>query len=465
MKGNVDESNGHHLVSLERVEQTASQQYCHNTSIRTDNFSNIQDNDAMVHLRSNGHQQNGCRKPNNNVNHDFVHIKQENMPRELKKLSEPFMNYPKVPLPPGRNQQKPNPHPRQTSGNAIRKEQQSQNCKERQAVERNLRMLSDAGNNLRQEREEQGTFDQTFRQQAQQEPGYHWQGKENQCGRGGALTAKTADSRPLPKPSSNTYNRDHGNLYNGELSGEQLNRDNTYNAMHQEKRGQHVYQNFGYDNEEDAGDFLAEYDDLSEQGEREFQARPSPIKLYGSSNGYTPQNAAAMVSCNRGDCGEESNEQEENLGHILVLPPQRSSNMSTGEYSSLDKSAFEKAYIKDCQKKGILDDHVRLASEARTVARDKAWKLYKFLTPAFMEYDSQMATMIMEEMGLYTNPYDGVFQSHLWTRIKKDVLTGHGQARSGATQRIQKAFFGELKESVALKLVETHFSNTLFRSA
>jgi len=471
MNGNVDGSN-EEIESLATMQPEggmkssfpiSQQQRRHNFLSSANTISNGENSETMPHLRSGGYVQNAARKPTNNGGGVSNQKLGNYVAREVRELREPFLNYP------GQEQgKKPKPQApiRKTNASGNKhsdlKRQQTQNMDPSKGqcegfADRNLLMLSDAGSNLRDsEQQEQGTTDLKL---------YHRHEKENQYSRG-PKTAMTADSRPLTNHNNSVYTSVPVN--NTQPLQPVMIQVSNYNRAHTEERFvQDIYHNDSecvpsYRNQEDHNqedDFLAECDDVSDEGQ-DFQGVPSPIKTYAN-NSYSPPAVsndgarnAAFVSCNRGDYGngkqkqhELCNQQEENLGHVFV-PDRGSSNASTGDYSSLDKSAIEKAYIRDCQKKGIMDDQLRLSSEARMVARDKAWKLYKFASSSLMEYDSPMATMIMAEMGKLTDPYDSVFQSQLWTRIKRDVLTGIGQARSGSTQRIQKAFFGKFVRSL-----------------
>jgi len=484
---------------------TSQQDECHNILTCAKNYSNgehIENSDTMPHLRSNGYVQNTLRNKQNSNGGLVVRsqglgiVKRESVAREVRELTEPFLNYQgqeqrkKPPKPQGpflnknvngtqpvleqKHQQDVNIKHQDQTRNGERQEQRKKAPKKhgpfqtknvhgtQQVLEqnhqrdanfkhqqeqtrngekyngptasegvsgRNLQMLSDAGSNLRdREQKDQGT-----------KITHHHQGKENDSIRG-PKTATTAAARTLQLAQT-------ASTYKNYVQTQDEKYNHCYYQHHEADMNASVCSS--YDNQEDAGDFLQECDDVSDEG-GDFQGDPAPTSIYGS--GYIPVDynheeacAAARVSCNQGERGNEEHRLgnvEENLGNIFI-PARGGSNASTEDHSSLDKSVFEKAYILDCQKKGILDDQFRLSSEARMVAREKAWKLYKFASPALMEYDSPMATMIMAEMGKLSSPYDSVFQSSLWTRIKKDVLIGIGQARSGSTQRIQKAFFGK----------------------
>lgn len=101
------------------------------------------------------------------------------------------------------------------------------------------------------------------------------------------------------------------------------------------------------------------------------------------------------------------------------------------------------AYCNYLQRSGYGDDDERRASEVRSVTRSVGWKEYKLLNKSDLEYDSTFAKLILSELGLYPMKKDLVLIKANWTRIKRDVKDGMSQARSSATQKLQKSFFGK----------------------
>ena len=116
--------------------------------------------------------------------------------------------------------------------------------------------------------------------------------------------------------------------------------------------------------------------------------------------------------------------------------------VSVDEEGGQEEDSVKVAYRSFLQKSGLGDDDNRRASEVRSATRTVGWKEYKLLNKSDLEYDSPFAKLILTDLGLYPVRKDLVVIKDNWNRIKRDVKDGMSQARSSATQKIQKSFFG-----------------------
>ena len=136
-------------------------------------------------------------------------------------------------------------------------------------------------------------------------------------------------------------------------------------------------------------------------------------------------------------------------GHDPVLGTENDdtfthAHVSVEEESGQEETSAHIAYRGFLQRGGYRDDDDGRASEVRNVTRSLGWKEYKLLNKADLEFDSAFAKLILTELGLYPVKKDLVLIKDNWTRIKRDVKDGMSQARSTATQKIQKSFFGKI---------------------
>jgi len=136
--------------------------------------------------------------------------------------------------------------------------------------------------------------------------------------------------------------------------------------------------------------------------------------------------------------------QGKDYGQIRIPDNSKGCAANVSDISTLEKcSTLEKSLLEHLQKNGVVDSTQTVISEVKSVARDKAWKHFKVLNTVDLEYNSPFARFCLSELRLLPPKTDTTTQKRRWAEVKKYLVDGISQARSAATQKIQKNFIGK----------------------